>query len=81
MGFDLTYHLIQEKSRDGRKWGLGVFMGISASKKLVPFGLVICNEEKAKRYFQIFKTFSEIMNKLPPVIITDEDAGTIAAIE
>ena len=56
-------------------------MGISASKKLVPFGLVICNEEKAKRYFQIFKTFSEIMNKLPPVIITDEDAGTIAAIE
>ena len=43
MGFDLTYHLIQEKSEEGRSWGLGVFMGISSSKKLVPFGLALCN--------------------------------------
>ena len=55
-------------------------MGISASKKLVPFGLVICNEENTRRYYQIFKSFSEIMNKFPPVIISDEDKGTIAAL-
>ena len=56
-------------------------MGISASKKLVPFGLVICNEENTRRYYQIFKSFSEIMNKFPPVIISDEDKGTIAALQ
>ncbi len=58
MGFDLTYNLIQEQTEEGRKWGLGVFTGISSSKKIVPFGLVLTNEETSKAYYQIFKSFS-----------------------
>jgi hypothetical protein len=57
MGFDFTFNLIQEIKEEKQPWRVGVFVGISASKKIVPFGLVICNEETADRYYSIFKTF------------------------
>ena len=44
MGFDFTYNIIQERNKEGRAWRIGIFTGISSSKRLVPFGLVICNE-------------------------------------
>ena len=43
LGFDFTYNIIQGTNDTGRHWGIGMFTGISASKKIVPFGLVISN--------------------------------------
>jgi hypothetical protein len=44
MGFDFTFNLIQEVKEERQPYRVGVFVGISSSKKIVPFGLVICNE-------------------------------------
>jgi hypothetical protein len=81
MGFDFTFNLVQEVKEGRQPWRLGVFTGISSSKKIVPFGLVICNEETADRYYSIFKTFGQIMGKMPNVIITDEDKATMSALK
>ena len=43
MGFDFTYNIVQGVNETGRQWKVGIFTGISASKKIVPFGLVLCN--------------------------------------
>jgi hypothetical protein len=43
MGFDFTYNIVQGANETGRQWRVGIFTGISASKKIVPFGLVLCN--------------------------------------
>jgi hypothetical protein len=45
MGFDFTYNIIQDVNHEGRPWRIGIFTGISSSKKIVPFGLVVCNQE------------------------------------
>ena len=81
VGFDLTFNLIQEKNKDGRTWKVGIFTGISSSKKIVPFGLVICNEETTERFVQIVKAFTDMTNKIPDVIITDEDTAFLSAID
>lgn len=44
MGFDFIFNLIQEVKDNKHPYRVGVFVGISSSKKIVPFGLVICNE-------------------------------------
>jgi hypothetical protein len=41
LGFDFTFNLVQELHSTGKNWKIGCFMGISCSKKLVPFGLVL----------------------------------------
>lgn len=58
MGFDFTFNLIQEIKDKRQPYRVGAFVGISSSKKIVPFGLVICNEETKERFYQIFKSFS-----------------------
>jgi len=40
IGFDFTFNLVQEKYQD-KNWKVGCFMGISGSKKMVPYGLVL----------------------------------------
>ena len=81
MGFDFTYNIIQDRNKEGKEWRIGIFTGISASKKIVPFGLVICNEETNERYVQILKAFSDIMGRLPNVIISDEDPAFLLAVD
>lgn len=41
VGFDLTFNIIQEKHASGKDWKIGCFMGISSTKKIVPFGFVL----------------------------------------
>ena len=48
-------------------------MGISGSKRLVPYGLVLSTEETEERFYQIFKSFFDMMKKETKVIISDED--------
>jgi hypothetical protein len=55
-------------------------MGISSSKKMVPYGLVLSTEETEERFYQIFKSFFDIMKKSVNVIISDEDHALSAAL-
>lgn len=55
-------------------------MGISNSRKMVPFALVLSTSETEERFYQIFKSFFDIMKKEPAVIISDEDTALIAAV-
>lgn len=41
MTFDLTFNMIKNIHISGRKWKVGAFLGMSAAKHIVPFGLVI----------------------------------------
>jgi hypothetical protein len=81
IGFDFTFNMIQEVYRNGKRWKVGCFMGISSSKKLVPFGLVVSTEETKERFCQIFRSFFEIMSNQPKVIVSDEDRGLIGALQ
>ena len=56
-------------------------MGISGSKKMVPYGLVLSTEETEERFHQIFSSFFDIMKKETKVIISDEDHALEAAIK
>jgi len=44
VGFDFTFNLVQENHENGKSWKVGCFMGISSSKKMVPYGLVLSTE-------------------------------------
>lgn len=80
VGFDFTFNLIQENHNNGKNWKTGCFMGISNSRKMVPFALVLSTSETEERFYQIFKSFFDIMKKEPAVIISDEDTSLIAAV-
>jgi len=56
-------------------------MGISGSKKIVPYGLVLCTEETQERFYQIFKSFFDIMRKSVKAIISDEDHALSGAVK
>ena len=56
-------------------------MGISSSKKIVPYGLVLTVSESKEIFYQIFKSFFEIMKKAPNVIISDECTALIGALK
>ena len=43
VSFDYTFKLVQEIKENKQPYRIGVFLGLSYSKKMVPFGLVICN--------------------------------------
>lgn len=80
VGFDFTFNMVQENHANGKNWKVGCFMGISSSKKMVPFGLVLSTEETEERFYQIFKSFFDIMKKEAAVIISDEDRALAAAL-
>lgn len=71
VGFDFTFNLVQESHSNGKNWKIGCFMGISSSKKMVPYGLVLSTDETEERFYQIFKSFFDIMKKEAAVIISD----------
>ena len=81
IGFDFTFNLVQETHPNGKNWKVGCFMGISSSKKMVPFGLVLSTEETEERFYQIFKSFFDIMKKETVVIVSDEDHALAAALK
>jgi hypothetical protein len=80
--FDLTHHLIRELSpHSNSPYKVGCLMGLSSSRKLVPFGLVITDVETKERYKTIFKMFFQMMEGYPSVLITDEAASIIHSIK
>ena len=51
-------------------------MGLSKTRRLTSFGLVVTVDETKDRYTQIFRTFFILMDgKRPPCFITDESSA------
>lgn len=72
VGFDLTYNLVKDTiGPDHKKYKLGAILGLSACKKIVPFALVITLEDTKERMTQVFKSFGDIMGRMPKVVLSD----------
>jgi hypothetical protein len=57
VSFDLTFRLIKNRKEEGESWKIGVFLGLSACNRLVPFGIAIMTESNKEAYMEIFRTF------------------------
>lgn len=80
-GIDFTFKLIREKHTSGKMWKVGMVVGNSLSRKIVPFALLVALEESADSYYKLIKSFGNIMGRLPGVIVTDESKGAESAIK
>ena len=69
--FDLTYHLIKEKSHSELKYGVGFIVGIKNNYKITPFAVVVTDAEFKERMAKIFLEFFKLMGKAPEAIFTD----------
>lgn len=72
LSFDLTYNLVRNRHPTGEKWKVGVFLGMSSVKRMVPLGVVFTLFERKKVYQQMFKTLFKVMGRSPEIIMTDE---------
>ncbi len=71
VSFDLTYRLIKNRTEEGGSWKVGVFMGMSACNRLVPFGIAIMAESNKEAYKDVMRMFFAAVNGQPKVIISD----------
>lgn len=81
VSFDLTYNLIKNTNESGVKWKLGVFLALTSSKKMAPLALVCVLHTTREVYVQMIRTFIVAMGTCPPVFVTDEEKGLLAALE
>lgn len=81
MSLDFTYNLIRDVGPENEHFKVGFIVGMSCSKRITPFALVISTRETREVYYQIFKSFMEIMKKAPKAIISDEAHAIEGAIE
>ncbi len=59
---------------------MGVFLGLSSTNRIVPFGVAITLETTKEAYLDIFKMFFEAVQGQPKVIVTDEERAIHAAL-
>jgi hypothetical protein len=71
VSFDLTSRLIKNRTEEGGSWKVGVFLGLSACNRLVPFGIAIMTESNKEAYNEIFRMFFAGVGGQPKVIISD----------
>jgi hypothetical protein len=71
VSFDLTFRLIKNRTEEGGSWKVGVFLGLSACNRLVPFGIAIMTESNKEAYMEIFRMFFAGVGGQPKVIISD----------
>lgn len=71
VGIDFTFKLVKETHPSGRTWKVGLVVGNSLSRKIIPFALLLTLEESSEAYYRLIKSFGNIMGSLPDVIITD----------
>ena len=81
ISFDLTFQLVKNRhSTSNDRWKVGVFLGVSSCKHLVPLGIVLTLDQTAITYTKIFKTFFDAVRGQPRVIITDDEKAIGAAL-
>lgn len=82
VSFDLTFRLIKNRpeSESGGSWKMGVFLGLSATNRLVPFGVAITLDVNKDAYMDLFRMFFAAVGGQPKVIISDEERAIHAAL-
>lgn len=75
----MTFKVIKENS-DNRTWKTGILTGLSYSRKITPFALVLSTQLTRDRYASIFKAIFDIMGRTSKVIVSDEEAAVASAI-
>ncbi len=78
--FDLTFRLIKQPAESGSTFKVGAFLGLSASNRIVPFGIAITAETDRAAYVELFRMFFEAVGDTPKVMITDEERAIHAAL-
>ena len=81
MGFDLTYSLIRERNQAGREYLVGMFGGVSESKRISIFGVVITNSQSVEVYKFIFSEFLTMVGSHPHSFVTDEEKNIFYALK
>ena len=81
ISFDLTFQLVKNRHfTSNDRWKVGVFLGVSSCKHLVPLGIVLTLDQTADTYVKIFRTFFEAVRGQPKLIITDDEKAIGAAL-
>ena len=87
--FDITYNLVKEVKMEEqenheikkKKWGLGLFFGKNNHNKAICYCISLINTENKDTFYGVFKSFFEMMNGEPSVIITDEQVAMESALK
>jgi hypothetical protein len=74
VGFDFTFNLIRDRHDSGLSFKVGCIVGLSNTRRLVPFALVVSVDESKARCIQIFETFFSIMGGAQPSSIISDEA-------
>jgi hypothetical protein len=80
VSFDLTFRLIKNRTSSELTWKVGVFLGISAVNRIVPFGIVITAAMTKDSYIELFRMFFAAVGGQPKVLISDEERAIHAAL-
>ncbi len=67
----MTFNVVKDLE-DGRSWKIGILAGLSNTKKILPFALILSTTLTQERYSQMLKALFDIMGKASKVIISDE---------
>ena len=81
ISFDLTFNLVRDVHSSGSKWKMGCFVALTSSRRVVPVALVATLHTTKEVYVQILRTFFSVTGTKPPVLVTDEETGMLAAID
>lgn len=60
LSFDFTYNLIRNRSRDEKRYGLGVFCVTDTNVRVLIAGLAIMCEERNEDLYKMFQHFFEL---------------------
>ncbi len=81
VSFDLTFQMVKNIHQSSEnRWKLGVFLGVSSCKHLVPLGIVFTLNQTREAYSKIFRTFFAAVKGHPRILVTDEEKAIGAAL-
>jgi hypothetical protein len=81
VSIDFTFKLVKDLHPSQKRWKIGMIVGNSFSRRIIPFGIVFALEESSETYYKVIRSFGNIMGKLPRVIITDQTPAAKKAID
>lgn len=64
-----------------KDYRLGIYGGLSGSLKLLPYAMVITDDETTETVAKIFLELFKIVGSAPETIVTDEQASIKAGLD
>ena len=63
ISFDFTFKLVKNTHISGQKWKIGLFLGTSSCKRMVPLGIVMSLYQTKESYLKIFRTYFDAVER------------------